>query len=208
MDITVIDRLLQPFSTLDSRLLRDTSIYIDLLLKWNARMNLTAVRDSEQIVTRHFGESFFTARMIQDKLPPKSIIDVGSGAGFPGIPIAMLMPQAKVTLIEANQKKSTFLKEVIFALQLKNVAVFSGRAQSYTGKAEAVTLRAVERFDESLPAAIGLSIPGGVMAAMIGASQVDQARGLGISVEWNQPVLVPGSFERVLLTGTRIVKVE
>lgn len=208
MDITVIDRLLQPFATLDSRLLRDTSIYIDLLLKWNARMNLTAVRDSEQIVTRHFGESFFTARMIQDKLPPKSIIDLGSGAGFPGIPTAMLMPQAKVTLIEASQKKSTFLKEVVFALQLKNVEVFSGRAQSYSGKADVVTLRAVEKFDESLPVAIGLAIPGGLVAAMIGASQVDQATALGKSVEWNKPVLVTGSLERVLLTGTTVVKVE
>ena len=208
MDITVIDRLLQPFATLDSRLLRDTSIYIDLLLKWNARMNLTAVRDSEQIVTRHFGESFFAAKTIRDKLPPKSIIDLGSGAGFPGIPTAMLMPQAKVTLIEASQKKSTFLKEVVFALQLKNVEVFSGRAQSYSGKADVVTLRAVEKFDESLPVAIGLAIPGGLVAAMIGASQVDQATALGKSVEWNKPVLVTGSLERVLLTGTTVVKVE
>lgn len=208
MDIAVIGRLLQPFASLDSMRLRDISTYIDLLLKWNAWVNLTAVRDPEQIVTRHFGESFFAARMIQDRAAPRSVIDLGSGAGFPGIPVAMLMPDAKVTLIEANQKKSTFLKEVIFALQLKNVEVFTGRAEGYSGNGEAVTARAVEKFDETLPVAIGLAVPGGLVAAMIGTSQVGRAKALGKTVEWEEPVSIPESLGRVILVGIKKVIVE
>ncbi|HEU4416929.1 MAG TPA: 16S rRNA (guanine(527)-N(7))-methyltransferase RsmG [Candidatus Angelobacter sp.] len=208
MDIAVIGRLLQPFASLDSMRLRDISTYIDLLLKWNARVNLTAVRDPEQIVTRHFGESFFAASIIQDRAAPRSVIDLGSGAGFPGIPVAMFMPDAKVTLIEANQKKSTFLKEVIFALQLKNVQVFGGRAEGYSGNGDAVTARAVEKFDETLPVAIGLAVPGGLVAAMIGTSQVGRAKALGKTVEWDEPVSIPQSLERIVLLGIKKVTVE
>jgi len=202
-----IDRLLQPFAKLDQQRLILTSIYIDLLLKWNARINLTAVRGPEEMVTRHFGESFFAAGILRP-YSPASLIDLGPGAGFPGIPLAMLMPEAKVTLIESNQKKSTFLKEVIFALKLANVSVFSGRGEDYQQKAAMVTMRAVERFEQALPMALDLVDQEGQIALMIGTSQAAQARGLVRGVEWRDAITVPGGHSRVLLVGTKSVKVE
>jgi len=202
-----IDRLLQPFAKLDEQRLILTSTYIDLLLKWNARMNLTAVRDPEEMVTRHFGESFFAAGILRP-YSPASLIDLGSGAGFPGIPLAMLMPETKVTLIESNQKKSTFLKEVIFALKLANVSVFTGRGEDHQQNAEVVTMRAVERFEQALPIALNLVNQEGQVALMIGASQAEQARGLARGVEWQGTITVPGGHSRVLLVGIKSVKVE
>ncbi|HMC31038.1 MAG TPA: 16S rRNA (guanine(527)-N(7))-methyltransferase RsmG [Candidatus Angelobacter sp.] len=207
VDITAIDRLLQPYAKLDEQQLRLTSIYIDLLLKWNARINLTAVRDADEIVTRHFGESFFAAGILRSQAVPQNAIDVGSGAGFPGIPLAISMPHIQVTLIESNQKKSTFLREVISALKLKNVAVFSGRGEDYPDQADLVTMRAVERFEKALATAIELVEPGGRIALMIGASQAVLAKALSKDVEWNQPAAVPVGHSRILLVGTKEVKV-
>src|SRR5215467_13574278 len=127
MDTVTISRLLEPYAKLDEQQLRLISIYIDLLLKWNARINLTAVREPEEVVTRHFGESFFAAEILRAQAAPQTAIDLGSGAGFPGIPLAISMADTRVTLIESNQRKSTFLREVISALELKNAVVFTGR---------------------------------------------------------------------------------
>jgi 16S rRNA (guanine527-N7)-methyltransferase len=208
VDTAAIDRLLEPFAQLDEQQLRATSMYIDLLLKWNARVNLTAVRNPQEIVTRHFGESFFAARILCAQGPPRSVIDLGSGAGFPGIPIAMLMPEAQVTLIESNQKKSTFLREVAFALGLKHVSVFTGRGESYPGTASLVTMRAVETFEKALAVAVGLVEPEGRLALMIGASQAASAKSLAGEVEWNDQTPLLGGHSRILLVGTKRVKVE
>src|SRR5947207_2678164 len=133
-----IAELLQPFlsAPLTDLQLENISTYIDILLRWNARINLTAVRQPEEIVTRHFGESLFAARHLfpqpeihdasGEPRAPKpsaasepsgdahttSIIDVGSGAGFPGLPIKIRAPHTHLTLIESSQKKATFLREV------------------------------------------------------------------------------------------------
>src|SRR5436190_9239340 len=125
-DLTVdqISALLRPFAELSEKQLADTLVYINLLLKWNARINLTAVRDPEEIVVRHFGESFYLARQIISLNDVITVIDLGSGAGFPGLPIAMFVPQGFVTLIEAQSKKVVFLKEVIRTLRLNNVGLF------------------------------------------------------------------------------------
>jgi len=203
MDTATIASLLEPYVKLDERQLRATSIYIDLLLKWNARMNLTAVRGPQEIVTRHFGESFFVAKILGAQGLPNSVIDLGSGAGFPGIPLAMLMPAAQVTLIESNQKKSTFLKEAALALGLKNVSVFAGRGESYPGKASLVTMRAVERFDNALTTAAGLLEPAGRIALMIGVGQAATARTLAQKVEWNEPISLPGGHTIILMWGKR-----
>ena len=184
------------------------SKYIDLLLKWNARINLTAIRAPEEIVERHFGESLFAAKHILAQSPIKTAIDLGSGAGFPGVPFALLAPEVEVTLIESNQKKSTFLKELIYLLGLRNVKVFSGRAESYSQSANVVMLRAVEKFDRVLPLALRLVSAGGRLALLIGSSQVDVAKGLAQEAEWQAPVVIPSGHSRVLLVGTKMVKVE
>jgi len=203
VDTAAISRLLAPFAQLEEQQLRLTSIYIDLLLKWNARINLTSVRDPEEIVTRHFGESFFAAQILRSRGPVRRGIDLGAGAGFPGIPMAMLMPETAFTLIESNQKKATFLREVIFALGLKNAGTFTGRGEDYRERADLVTMRAVERFEKALPVAIGLLEPGGKAGLMIGESQVPQAKALAPEVKWTELVPVPSGHFRVLLIGTK-----
>ena len=208
LDTANIARLLQPFIQLDEMRLAAISKYIDLLLKWNARINLTAIRVPEEIVERHFGESLFAAKHILAQRPVQTAIDLGSGAGFPGVPLALLAPEVEVTLIESNQKKSTFLKELIHLLGLRNARVFSGRAENYSGSADLVTLRAVEKFEQALPLSQSLLSPGGRLALMIGASQVDLARTLLQDIQWQDPLAIPSGHSRVLLVGTRMVKVE
>jgi 16S rRNA (guanine527-N7)-methyltransferase len=208
VDTAVIARLLEPFIQLDEMRLAAISKYIDLLIRWNARINLTAIRTPEEIVQRHFGESLFAAKDILAREPAKTAIDLGSGAGFPGVPFALLAPEVEVTLIESNQKKSTFLKELIYTLGLKNVKVFVGRAESFPQSADLVMLRAVEKFGEVLPLALKLVFPGGRLALLIGTSQIDLARSLLADVQWQVPLAIPSSHSRVLLVGTRIVKVE
>ncbi|HEX3094771.1 MAG TPA: 16S rRNA (guanine(527)-N(7))-methyltransferase RsmG, partial [Candidatus Angelobacter sp.] len=193
---------------LDEMRLAAISKYIDLLIRWNARINLTAIRTPEEIVQRHFGESLFAAKDILAREPAKTAIDLGSGAGFPGVPFALLAPEVEVTLIESNQKKSTFLKELIYTLGLKNVKVFGGRAESYSQSAELVMLRAVERFEEILPLALKLVSPGGRLALLIGTSQIDLAGSQVPAVRWQEPVGIPSGHSRMLLIGTKMVKVE
>ena len=192
---------------LDQKVLDQTSIYIDLLLKWNSRINLTAVRDAAQIVQRHFGESFFAATRLLKTEKAESVVDLGSGAGFPGLPIALLRPKARVVLIESNGKKTAFLNEVVRALKLENVTVFKGRAETYPDKAQLVTMRAVERFPDAVSAALKLLAPGGWLALMIGANQVKDATALDAAMCWHSPVPVPGGHSRILLVGTKSVRV-
>jgi 16S rRNA (guanine527-N7)-methyltransferase len=199
--------LLEPFADLDEQRLFLISKYIDLLLKWNARINLTAVRVPEEMVQRHFGESLFAARRLLSGGMAQHAVDVGSGAGFPGVPIALLAPSLRVTLVESSQKKATFLRELIRTLDLKNVEVFNDRAERYAHVADLVTMRAVETFDKALGVAAQLVQSGGRIALMIGSSQVSEAKGLLPTMEWEEPIAVPGGHSRVLLVGTKVVKV-
>src|SRR5262249_3091512 len=138
----------------------------------------------------------------------QSIVDLGSGAGFPGVPFALMAPETSMTLIESNQKKATFLKEVIFALKLKNARVFADQAENYKELADLVTMRAVERFESTLPMAVNLAKASGRVALMIGSAQVEAAIDGAKGFQWDGPVAVPSGHSRVLLVGTRMVKVE
>lgn len=207
VDIAEIARLLRPFVELSPTLLAQTSKYLNLLLKWNSKVNLTAVREPEEIIPRHFGESFFAARMLFPESRREAVIDVGSGAGFPGLPLAMLVPDAEMTLIESNGKKAAFLNEVIHALGLKNAKVFHGRAEAYTATASLATMRAVEKFEKTLPVAIGLVCEGGRIGLMIGVSQLPLTEYFRREVAWEEPVPVPGGQSRLLLVGTKRVNV-
>lgn len=202
MDLRAIASLLQPYAAgLSDAQLGQISTYLDLLLKWNARLNLTAVRDQENIVTRHFGESFFAARRL---LPAAGAIDVGSGPGFPGLPMRIYRADLPLVLIESQSKKATFLKEVVRALGLHDVEIFSGRAEDFAGRADLVTLRAVERFSAILPVAAGLVQPGGRLALLIGASQINEARTTLPGYLWGDPIVIPGSASRVVLAGQNL----
>jgi 16S rRNA (guanine527-N7)-methyltransferase len=207
VETAAIAHLLEPFIELNESRLRAISTYIDLLLKWNARINLTAIREPSEIVQRHFGESLFAAKYLLDQQQPQTAIDLGSGAGFPGVPFAMLATEVQVTLIESQQKKATFLKELVHALGLKNVKIFSDRAENYPNTADLVMLRAVEKFDQALPMAARLTKAGGRVALMIGSGQVEPAKRLVAELIWDNPVEVPCSLSRELLVGIKSPKV-
>jgi 16S rRNA (guanine527-N7)-methyltransferase len=238
MDPARLAELLQPFlsaQALPARVvlspeeLRLISIYVELLLRWNARVNLTAVRDADSIVTRHFGESLFLAAYLfpGSSLPgtltqasrQQHALDLGSGAGFPGLPLKIHIPELRLTLIESNHKKAAFLAEVIRALQLSDVSVHAGRLEPGLMKgaghvvpigierASLVTVRAVERFESALQTAAALvrygsaRFGGGRLALLIGRAQTEQVRGGVCDFSWEAPVPVPQSRERVLLVG-------
>jgi 16S rRNA (guanine527-N7)-methyltransferase len=212
-------RLLSPFQ------LQCISTYIDILVRWNARINLTSIRDPEEIVTRHFGESLFAAchlfptassvpalseasvpAVVGDFARPR-VADLGSGAGLPGLPIKLWAPRIALTLIESNQKKATFLREVTRALILTDVNVHSDRAETLATQSrfELVTLRAVERFAVVLPIAARLVAPAGRLALLIGASQLHQAQTILPDFSWQDPLAVPSSQSRILFVGRRYI---
>ncbi len=176
-------------AVLSTAQLQSISTYINILLRWNARINLTAIRDPEEIVTRHFGESLFAARHLFPPIPsaPTSlkvykVADLGSGAGFPGLPIKLWAPQISLTLIESNHKKAAFLKEITRALTLTDVNIQNTRAETIAetitinDRYDLVTLRAVERFETTLPTAAALIAPAGRLALLIGSAQEPTAR--------------------------------
>ena len=201
MDSPRLASLLQPYAPgLSPAQLEQLSTYLDLLLRWNARINLTAVREPDSIVTRHFGESLFAARQLEPV--GLDLIDLGSGAGFPGLPLKIYAPALRLVLIESQNKKAAFLNEVARALKLNDVEVFCGRAEDFPDRAQLVTLRAVERFQAILPVARRLLSPDGRLAVLIGASQVEPARAALADLSWSSPVALPGSSQRVLLVGT------
>src|SRR6185369_12464 len=125
---------------LDGQVSARFGTYLELILRWNARTNLTAVRDPEGIIQRHFLESIACARMLPVGIA--TLLDFGSGAGLPGIPIALCRPEIAVTLAESQGKKAAFLREAVRGLEL-NPAVFAGRAESLPTQFDCVTLRAV-----------------------------------------------------------------
>jgi len=209
MDRARIRHLLKPFTAaLPADLeLSQISIYIDLLLRWNARINLTAVRHEDSIVTRHFGESLFAARHLfpagDDSRTSGTYVDLGSGAGFPGLPIKIVHSRLRLTLIESNHKKATFLREVIRALGI-DAAVFAARGEGYPAAATGlVTLRAVERFDQALSLAARLVAPRGRLALLIGSAQLDGVHRLTPGFDWQAPIPVPLSDSRILMVGGR-----
>lgn len=121
--------------------------YLSLLLEWNEKFNLTAITDKDQIEEKHFVDSLYLLKYIS--LKEKTLLDVGSGAGFPGIPLAIAEPTAKITLLESNSKKVSFLKEVVKQLQLTNVEIIQGRAEELNlrEKFDHVTARAVKELN-------------------------------------------------------------
>ena len=183
----------------------DISKYINILIRWNARISLTAIRSPAEIITRHFGESIFAARcLFPQPNPNTTLADLGSGAGFPGLPIKLYCPSLEVTLIESNQKKATFLREVIRTLALTGIQVDATRAGSDAApshKFNLVTLRAVERFDQALPTAVSLTQPTGCLALLIGSDQQTFATKLAPQIQWQKPIRLPLSKDRILLIG-------
>ena len=207
MDTERIREKLRPFlggDGISTEQVAQVSAHIDLLLKWNARVNLTAVRSADEILTRHFGESLFAARQLRPLVSStSSLLDIGSGAGFPGIPIKTWIPELHVELVESRQKKAAFLNEVVRAINVSGLEVVNSRAEEITPRSDLVTLRAVEKFATVLPIAENRLLPGGRLALLIGYQQISDASSLLPGFCWQNPVQVPLSSSRVVLIGNR-----
>ena len=140
------------------------SLYLELLLRWNPKVNLTGLKDPRTIVRRLFAESLYAANLIELK---GWLVDVGSGAGFPGLALKLATPDLRVTLVEARQKKCAFLKEVAQQCGFGGVEVVAERFQSWAARqpverrADLITTRAVDMSPQLLQTAQKLLLPGG-----------------------------------------------
>ena len=166
--------------------------HYELLVRWNARINLTSLRSPEEIAIRHFGESLFLARALPGS---GTLVDIGSGAGFPGAPIATLWPGMRVTLVESRQKKAVFLKEL--ARQSKNIEVLHSSFEASESRFDWGTLRAVRpgRIWGSVRARVG------ALAMLVTEGQIEAILGAG-GVHWREPIRLPWGNSRCLLIGT------
>jgi len=180
---------------LDEAQLGKLVAHLDLLDEWNSRFNLTAIRDRPSQLTKHLLDSL----TVQPYLRGERIADVGSGAGFPGIPLAIVEPHRHFSLIESTGKKCRFLEHVREALGLKNVEVVQSRAESYKPEVrfDTVIARAVGPIADLVKAAGPLVVGGGRLLAMKGRYPEDElaARMSGWKVAAVHPLTVPGLGE-------------
>jgi 16S rRNA (guanine527-N7)-methyltransferase len=172
--------------------------YLTLLQKWNARTNLTAIRDEEGILSRHFLESILCAQALPKSI--QTLLDFGSGAGFPGIPIALMRKDLTVTLAESQNKKSAFLREAVRILGLQ-VAVHSGRAEELKQKFDCITLRAVDNMQKAIPAALQLLTPTGWLAILTTIEEAPTIQAAINQIAWQPIQPLPPKTSRVLLLG-------
>ena len=140
--------------------------YVDLIVEWNAVHNLTAIRDPAQMVTRHLLDSLAVAPHVQ----ASTLADIGSGAGLPGIPLALALPALRVWLVESNGKKARFLQTAVQALKLGNVEVVHARAEAGAGtqRVDIAIARAVASLEDLVRYAAPWLAPGGALYAMKG----------------------------------------
>jgi 16S rRNA (guanine527-N7)-methyltransferase len=177
--------------------------YLSLILRWNTRVNLTAIRDEEGILQRHFVESIACARALPADIT--TLLDFGSGAGFPGIPIALCRPEISVTLAESQGKRAAFLHEAVRVLGIP-VKVHSDRAETLATKFDCVTLRAVDRMKVAVKAGAQLVSPGGWLALMTTRGELEGLKAAaGAEFSWPTAIQLPGGAERLLALGERTI---
>ena len=167
--------------------------YVALMQKWNKVYNLTAVRGADNMLTHHLLDSLAVVPYVVDA---KTILDAGSGAGLPGIPLAIAMPDAHVTLLDSNHKKTAFLNQVVIELKLGNAEVVCERVEKYRAKQlfSVVVSRAFSSLPEFVSRAGGLVAPGGTLLAMKGghpAEEIAQIKS-GFKLSGVTPLKVPG----------------
>lgn len=170
----------------------------DLLLKWNKIYNLTALRDPAQAISHHLLDSL----VILPHVGAGNLLDVGSGGGLPGIPLAIIRPELAVTLVDTVQKKATFLQQAAIELGLKNVAVHHARVEEMSGEYVQITSRAFAELALFVNLTRHLLAPGGRWLAMKGVRPGAEINALpaDIVVEAIIPLTVPGlSAERHLI---------
>lgn len=198
-----IESELAPYGAVVSRAqAKAIRTYIELLLRWNRKLSLTTVTDVTEILRFHIGESIFATTL---GLTNKSrLADVGSGAGLPGIPLAIFLNEMDVILIEANVKKASFLAEVGRALGLRNIRVvrhrFEDEVDSVNSRVDFVAARALGQYEELLKWSSKRLVASGRVFLWLGS---EDAQRISQDYEWlwKLPQKIPGTANRVILIG-------
>src|SRR5229473_6126117 len=180
--------------------------YIEILLTWNEKINLTAIRDPLEILYRHFCESMYASLVVS--VENGRLADVGSGGGFPGVPLKIIRPSLRVFLVESNLKKATFLAEVVRDLGLTDAQVLVRRYEELgeeIAPLDFVCSRALGEYGAFLEWAHSERIAAKQVILWIGARDLEDIQKIA-GWEWREPVQVPHSLRRLLLVGTRKVK--
>jgi 16S rRNA (guanine527-N7)-methyltransferase len=194
--MSAADQLKRGLIALGLTLDRDTQQrlldYIALIEKWNRVYNLTAIREPEKMVSRHLLDSLAVA----PHLHAKRLLDVGSGAGLPGIPLALAKPDTHVILLDSNHKKAAFLNQAVIELKLKNAEVCSERVESWQtqNRFDVIISRAFSDMGEFVRITRHLLAPGGMFAAMKGLHPYEEIDKLppGCKVQQVLPLAIPG----------------
>ena len=169
---------------LSERTVEAFDLYLWELLKWNEKMNLTAIRSEKGIVLKHFLDSLSVFPLL---LKISSLLDIGSGAGFPGIPLKMIQPSLEVTLIDSEQKKVDFQRHIIRTLVLKGIEAIHGRIQdkqilqTLGGRSDAIIARAFSDLDTLLLLSFPFLKKGGILLAMKGEGAGEELKRLPLS---------------------------
>lgn len=205
---TELAALLQPFDLrLTDSQLAQLQIYLEVLVRWNAKINLTAIRRPEECVTRHFGESLFLARWVRLE---GRLLDIGSGAGFPGLALKIPFPDLAVTLLEPTTKKRAFLKEVVRACEFRDVEVCGQRLKEFADDGarpsfDSTSSRAVGHFDKLLSLTVRCLKPGGRLYLWLSRKQVSQLGTATDYLRWDPPIPIPLTREGEIWQATRQV---
>ena len=177
--------------------------YMEILLTWNEKVNLTAIRDPLEILYRHFCESMYAAEAIP--LKNGRLADVGSGGGFPGLPLKIMRPDLQVFLVESNIKKVTFLAEVIRELELTSAQVLARRYEELgeeVAPLDYVCSRALGEYPVFLDWARSQQIAVKQVILWIGSRDLEEIQKIR-TWDWSEPIEVPHSLRRLLLVGTK-----
>jgi 16S rRNA (guanine527-N7)-methyltransferase len=188
-------------AALDPETAAKLSEYVSLILRWNGRVNLTSIREEDGIVSRHIVESIALNKILPATI--STLLDFGSGAGLPGIPVALCRPEIQVTLAESQGKKAAFLREAARVLGL-SVRVHGGRAETLEERFDCVAMRAVDQMAAAVTAAAALVKPGGLLALMTTEGELDGLKAAaGAEFGWAAEVALPGGDTRVVALGRR-----
>ena len=183
--------------------IKQFDIYLSLFVRWNTRINLSSVRDPQEILTRHFIESITCARTLPAGV--STLLDFGSGGGLPGIPIALCRPEIAVTLAESQGKKAAFLQEAVRVLRI-STNVFAGRGETLTQQFDCVVLRAVDKMAHAVHSATQLVRVGGCLALMTTHVDAPALRSAaGNEYSWAEALPLSSSTDRILIFGGRVV---
>lgn len=204
LSINIVRELLAPFDLKLSDVQIDSLLqYLGLLLQWNQKINLTSIRTAENCITRHFGESLLVCKAVPMR---GRLLDIGSGAGFPGLAIKLLAPDLSVVLLEPATRKRAFLKEVARSCGINNVVVVGSRIQDFARQErldyfDIITARAIGALETLIPVAARLLQAEGWLCVWLGKKQLEEARKAGPKLQWKDPLPIPMSCSRYILAG-------